>query len=159
MFLRITQSLKFLVDAMRAEATAKQIALGCSLGVVIGILPKSNLTAVFFLVLLFGLRVNLAAGLITAAVCSFFAAAADPFFHHIGDSLLTITPLQGLYQRLFGLPVVAWAHLNNTVVAGATLIGLVQLYPTYRLLTLVFQRRLNDHSVATTSSPLKAATS
>ncbi len=149
MLARIVQSLRFLWDVMIDEASAQQLALGCSLGIVIGILPKSNLMVAIFVALLFSWRVNLAAGLICAGIFSFLGPAADPFFHHVGDTLLTIRPLQGVYGWLNQTPIVAWTHLNNTVVAGATCLGLLQIYPTYRLLTPFFRRRATgDRSVA-----------
>ncbi len=152
MLAKILSSLRFLWEAMTTEASAQQIALGCSLGIVIGILPKSNLMVALFVAMLFVWRVNLAAGLVCAAIFSFLGPAADPLFHHVGDSLLTITPLQGLYRGLSQLPIVAWTHVNNTVVAGATFLGLLQLYPTYRLLTLVLRRRETErHSLEAAS--------
>jgi uncharacterized protein (TIGR03546 family) len=116
-----------------AENTAKQVAWGIALGVLIGFVPKGNLLAIGLAAILFSLRVNLLSALVTMAACSAVGMLLDPFFDHMGRTILTIIPLQGLFARIYQWPFVPWTAFNNTVVMGAFFVGILQLYPTYRI--------------------------
>lgn len=124
---------RFIWHALIAESSSKQIAWGIALGVLIGFLPKGNLIAICLAAILFSLRVNLLAAMITVATCSLVGILLDPFFDHMGRTILTIVPLQGLFARLYQWPLVPWTAFNNTVVMGSLFVGLLQLYPTYRI--------------------------
>ena len=121
------------VSVRRADGQREspQIALAIALGIAIGILPKGNLIAVLFVVLLFTLRTNLAAGLLSAAICSWIGVGLDPISHRVGEAVLTFGPLQGLFAGLYRLPYAPWLSFNNTVVMGGLLIGLLQMPLTY----------------------------
>lgn len=134
MFSWLFRPLRYLAQALVDDDHPKQLAWGIAIGVIVGLLPKGNLTAVFFGVLLFSLRVNLAAGLGAALFVSGAAPLIDPLSDHLGRSLLSLLPLQETYAQLYQLPVVPWTQFNNTVVMGGVFLGLLQLYPTYRLM-------------------------
>ena len=125
------RTFQFLYDALTAQRESPQIALAIALGIAIGILPKGNLIAVLFVVLLFTLRTNLAAGLLSAAICSWIGVGLDPISHRVGEAVLTFGPLQGLFAGLYRLPYAPWLSFNNTVVMGGLLIGLLQMPLTY----------------------------
>ena len=119
--------------ALISESSAKQIAWGVALGVLIGFVPKGNLIAICLAGILFSMRVNLLSALVAVIACSLVAPLFDPFFDHMGRTILTIVPLQGLFARVYQWPFVPWTAFNNTVVMGALFVGLLQLYPTYRI--------------------------
>ena len=131
MFTWVTRFFRILINAIAAEDSPKQLAWGVALGVVLGLVPKGNLTAIVLLTLMFSLRVNLAVGLSTAGVCSLLGSLLDPISHVVGTIVLTWPGPQGVYAFLLELPFARWTALNNTVVLGSLLIGLFQLYPTY----------------------------
>ena len=133
---------QFFREVLVAEANPRGLSWGISLGLLLGVLPKSNLTAVAVLVTLFVARVNLAASLFTGLLVSLFSYHLDPLFHAIGEGWLTLAPLQPLLRRFFSLPIVAWTHWNNTVVAGSLMMGLALLWPTQRCLQRYFAVRL-----------------
>jgi uncharacterized protein (TIGR03546 family) len=118
----------------------RQLACGLALGLLLGLIPKGNLTAVVISLLIFGSTVNLGTALLTAAAVSAVAVYLDPFTHRIGQTVLTHPSLQPHWTRFYDMPVVPWTDLNNTVVAGSFLLGVALLYPAYRLSRPVFQR-------------------
>ena len=127
------QPRRFVWQALTAATSSKQIAWGIAWGVLMGFIPKGNLIAVLLAAVIFALPVNLLAALIAAVVCSFVGVLLDPFFDHMGRTILTIVPLQGFYARVYQWPLVPWTAFNNTVVMGSLFVGLLQLYPTYRV--------------------------
>lgn len=127
----LKRTFQSIYEALVAERSCRQIALGIALGVMIGILPKANLIAVLFIVLLFAVRANLAAGLLTAGLCSWIGFGLDPISHRIGETMLTYGPLQNLFGKMYQLPYAPWTSFNNTVVMGSLILGLLQFIPTY----------------------------
>ncbi len=124
---------QFLVSALTAESSSRQIALGFALGLVVGLVPKGNLLAIALMMILYCLRVNLAAGLSGAIVFSWLGALVDPFTHQIGMWLLTAESLNPMWTYLYDLPAAPWTAFNNTVVLGSLVLGLALFYPVYRL--------------------------
>lgn len=111
----------------------RQVAAGFVLGMLIGLIPKGNLTALLLSTLLLMLNVNLAAGIIAAVLFSCIGPAIDPFAHRLGWSLLGKASLNSFWTWLFHIPGMAWTRLNNTVVLGNLLIGAWAAWPVYRL--------------------------
>lgn len=112
--------------------------MGCTLGMVLGLLPKDNLLALSLAVLIFATRVNIVTSLLTAVGFSLIAGLLDPLTHSVGWSLLTYPPLETVWTVMHELPLVPWASFNNTVVLGSFALGLAMFYPTYRVSLLAF---------------------
>jgi uncharacterized protein (TIGR03546 family) len=129
-------------DVLLTERTPHGIALAISIGIMIGILPKANLVVALFVLLLFVMRCNLIGGLISILVATLCAPNFDGFLHAIGKSVLTFPWFQGIYRMLFSLPLIPWTGLDNTVVVGGTIIGILQFFPTYLLV-----RRLGENQL------------
>ncbi|MBN1852983.1 MAG: TIGR03546 family protein [Pirellulales bacterium] len=139
MFVWLLGPVRFTVKALATHDSPRQLALGLVLGMVIGLLPKGNLTVLILGSVLFATRVNLGIGLAAAAVFSWFGLALDPFAHKLGWIVLTYQPLRGIYARLYDLPLVAWSDLNNTVVAGQLILGAYLAYPAYCISLPIFK--------------------
>lgn len=133
--------LRFLVLAVTDEATPRRIAMGFAIGAAIGLIPKDNLTVLALIVLLFAVRVNILAGIVGAVLFSFAGHIMTPFLDQMGETVLSFIPLQDFYTRLSQSPFGAWTRLNNTVVAGALLVGLLQLVPLYWIAQAFLTRR------------------
>jgi uncharacterized protein (TIGR03546 family) len=116
------------------------VALGAALGMWIGLLPKGNLCVVVLSVVLLASRANLLAAGVSTAVFSWVGTWTDRVAHRIGLALLTPAWLKPLWVQLFDLPLVPWTRLNNTVVLGSLVLGLVLFYPVYRLSKLGLAR-------------------
>jgi uncharacterized protein (TIGR03546 family) len=140
MNLRLLKPLRLLGEALSESATPRQMALGFALGMVIGLVPKGNLTAAALMVVLLGSRVNLGMGLAGAMLFSWIGVLTDPVAHRVGHALLARPSLRPMWAWLYDLPVVPWTGFNNTVVLGSLLIGLGLFYPAWRVSERAFAR-------------------
>ena len=131
--LLLLRPVQFLAQALTEDSSSRQLAWGVAFGVLIGLVPKDNLTAAALMVGVSALRVNLAAVTLAAFLFSWCGLLFDPLSHRLGYWLLTTGPLQPVWIWLYDLPLLPWTAFNNTVVLGSLLIGLVALYPVYRL--------------------------
>jgi len=132
--------IRFLVEALTAESSSRQIALGFALGLIVGLVPKGNLLAIALVMVLYCLRVNLAAGLLSAILFSWVGVLTDPLTHQVGLWLLSVDALQPMWTQLYDLPLAPWTAFNNTVVLGSLVLGVVAFYPVYRLSVPVADR-------------------
>lgn len=117
--------------AVLANNSPRQIAAGLMLGMMLGLLPKGNLTAVALVVLLLGLRVNQPVALVGVAVFTWWAALVDGFAHQLGSALLVWPPLRELHEVLYATAIGPLFGWNNTVVVGQLAIGLYLAIPVY----------------------------
>ena len=140
MLLRMLRPLRLLVEAITDAGTPRQMALGFALGMLIGLVPKGNLTAVALTVVLLGTRVNLGMGLVGAGVFSWIGMLVDPFTHRIGHAMLTSESLQPTWAYLYDLPLVPWTGFNNSIVLGSLVLGLWLFYPVWRSSERVLER-------------------
>lgn len=129
MMFRMIRPFQYLWQALAAERTTSQLAWGIALGALIGVVPKGNLTAWFFGVVLCATRVNLGAGMLTALLVTGVSSFTDPLTHGIGVRLLSIQSFQAWLGTAHEWPLVPWLAWNNTVVLGSTVLGLALLYP------------------------------
>jgi uncharacterized protein (TIGR03546 family) len=131
--------LRKIVRVLLAGSSPRQLAVGFTIGMMIGIMPKENLIALGLCVFMFSVRCNKALGLAAAVAFSFAAPWTDPLAHKIGNYVLAFDALQAAYTSLYNLPLGAWIGFNNTVVTGSLLLGLYIAYPVYWLTCLVFR--------------------
>ena len=127
-------------QAFALKMSPRRMAAGLAIGTAAGMVPKGNLTAIVLMTVLCALQVNLAAGLLAVLVVSLIASLADPLFHEIGYAVLTAESLQSTWIWFFNQPLAAWTDLNNTVVMGSLIVGLISIYPVYRATRPVCER-------------------
>jgi uncharacterized protein (TIGR03546 family) len=130
--------LRKLARTLLAGSAPGQLATGFTLGMIIGVLPKSNLIALTLCVLLFSLRCNKGLGLAAAIAFSFVGPWTDPFAHKLGLAVLGIGSLQATYASVFNLPLGPWLGFHNTIVTGSLLMGLYVAYPVYWMMRQFF---------------------
>src|SRR4051812_22510388 len=106
-------ALRKLCRVLLASTAPEQLALGFTIGMVIGLVPKGNLIALSLCVLLCSMRCNKGLGLAVAMVFSFVAPWADPFAHRLGHVALSLQPIQAMYASIFKLPLGPWLGFNN----------------------------------------------
>lgn len=128
------------IQVLCGGSTPHEIALGLSLGLVLGLLPKSNLTAVLLCGLILSLRLNLVAASMAALTVMGFGPLLDSVAHQIGSFLLSWNVLQGGWAWFFRQPLVPWLRLDDTVVLGQLFIGVVLALPGYSLAVRVLNR-------------------
>ncbi|WP_291171587.1 TIGR03546 family protein [Gimesia sp.] len=132
--------LRFLAGAFSGASSPRQLALGFSMGMIIGLVPKENLTSVLLLFLLASLKINLSSASLATLLFSWLALLLDPLSHLIGHSVLLAAPMQGVWRWFYELPLAPWTDFNNTIVMGSLILGLLLFYPTYRLTRPLFEK-------------------
>jgi len=113
------------------ETKPHQIALAVAIGIMLGLIPKANLLAFVLVVALFLLRCNLGFGILTAALVSLATIRIDAKVDLLGTKLLTNASVIDLEATLNQYPLFAWTSLNNTLVLGSFVAGLIVFLPVY----------------------------
>ncbi len=135
------------VRRLFASADAShQVAVGCTLGMLIGLLPKDNLLILMLAILLVSLPAHKIAGLLALGVFSLVGRAIDPLAHQLGGMVLLWEPARPLHIWLYNLPLSPWLALNHSIVLGQFMLGCYLIYPTFWIgqqLTHVYQARLD----------------
>lgn len=126
-------------SVLSETAEPKPLAAGVALGLLLGLLPLHNLTAVVVMTIIFCLRVNLPLVLLSAFLTSFAHPWIDPWADCLGYELLSLAELQASWSWLFRQPFLAWTALNDTLVLGNLVIGLLTVYPLYRIFAPIFE--------------------
>ena len=139
MLMRFFRPFRYLAGAFLASDSPRQLAVGVTLGMMIGLVPKGNLIAVGLLVLLFAVRANLATGTVAGVLFSWIGFLVDPISHRIGHALLSAERLQPIWAYLYDLPLIPWTGFNNTVVFGSLILGICLSYPVYRASRRIFE--------------------
>lgn len=134
------RSLRFLASAFSGAASSRQLALGFSMGMVIGLVPKENLLAVILVFILAGSKVNLCSASLATILFSWLSLLFDPLSHLIGRGVLLASPLQGFWQSVYEVPLAPWTDFNNTIVMGSLILGLFLFYPVYRISKPPFEK-------------------
>jgi uncharacterized protein (TIGR03546 family) len=136
----VLRPVRQLIDALTANDSPNQLAVGFTIGMMLGLVPKGNLIAVALMVLLCAVRVNRSAGLLSAAMFSLVAPLLDGITHKIGEAVLYQPGLQGAYAWLYDQPLGPFIGFHNTVTIGALLLGLYITYPCFYGSRMVFVR-------------------
>jgi uncharacterized protein (TIGR03546 family) len=132
-FRLLLRPVQMLADLVTDAASPRQIAWGISLGMLVGLIPKGNLTAWLLAAFVLATRANLGGAALSAFVFSWVGMLVDPLTHRLGLTLLTSVTLRPVWDWLYGLPLMPWLRLHNTVVLGNLLLGLALLLPAYAI--------------------------
>lgn len=133
MFSPVFRPVRHLVEALTREDASRELALGVAVGMLLGLVPKENLTAGMLAVLALSVRASLPAVIGSAGLFTALAAWTDPLAHQVGLRLLGSPWVQPVGAWLYDLPLFPWTALNNTVVFGSLMLGLVLFGPAYYL--------------------------
>lgn len=136
----ILSPLNSLAELLLAKTTPARLAGGFALGMMCGLVPKGNLTAMALFMLLCALSVNQVAGLLALAIFSAAAVFTDRYANFLGEMLLSSSLLRPLWTYLADLPLMPWTNFHNSLVLGNLLLGSMLAYPTYRVAFMVFSR-------------------
>ncbi len=146
--LALLKFLQSLVKTLHSDGTPNQIAAGFALGAALGLTPLVNLHNLIVIILLALLNVSFGAGLLGMVVFVPVGFMLDPVFDQIGRSLLVDSPsLRPFWTALDNTPILALAHLGNTVVLGSLLGWIVLALPIF------FGCRLFVHRYRATIAP------
>lgn len=140
--------LRTLIKGISENTTPNELAAGAAMGVLIGLVPKANLTAQLLLVLIMVFRVNVPLAAVVGLLVSLVSPLVDPITNAIGYKLLAQTPaLTPLWTKLYNMPVMPWTAFNNTIVLGGLILGLILFAPSFflaRKLARVYDEKYKD---------------
>jgi len=128
------------LNVFRDRNSTRQLALGVALGMVLGLLPKQNLSAVILATLIIALPVNLGAAFASTGLFSLLAMLVHPTAHRVGRAVLNLDSVQLALNGFRNTPVLPWTSLSDSEVLGSLLIGIVLAYPVYRLMFYAIDR-------------------
>ncbi|MEM9413184.1 MAG: hypothetical protein AAGA30_18895 [Planctomycetota bacterium] len=121
-------------------ATSQQLALGVSLGLMIGLLPKDNLLFAGLLVFLILSGASLVTGALACCTSSYMSSMTQAWAIYIGERLFQLDWFVALLVDFMQLPLAAWTKLDNALVTGELTIGICLFLPFYLVSYWLFQR-------------------
>lgn len=127
-------------STIRGVDSNRQLALGITLGLMAGLIPKVSLLPYLIAVVLILSTANLLTGILGALLGSVISPLLDPLTHKIGSVFLTFDVFEPTFAWLNSLPLVPWTRFENTVVSGSLILGLILAYPAYRFSKTFFER-------------------
>lgn len=133
------------IKALNANAHPGDIGHAVALGVMLALIPRSNLLWPFLFILTLFIRMNKGAFFLSLILFSFLTPLADIPLERFGYTLLSIPVMQPVYTVLYNTPFVGLTRFNNTLVAGALAAGILLYIPMYiltRVLLSVYRRKL-----------------
>lgn len=136
----IIRQIRHFRDILRSKDSPRQLAAGCAIGMMLGLLPKGNLLAVLFSMVMLATNISLATAAISTLLFSVVGGFIDPITHQIGSILLNAASLRETWTRFFRIPLTPWTALYNTVVMGSLVLGAALAGPVYWLSKLGFLR-------------------
>lgn len=156
----IIKLIRKLFKVLNSEREPHEIALGFVIGMCLGLAPLKTLYVAALVVLFIVLRCNF-----TSLVLGFiiFQPLALAFGDRISNALggfLIVSPgvIQAPILHLSGLPVLAWANLNDTLVLGGMILGWILAAPALigmLLLVSWFRRSVSEERRARIGRAMK----
>lgn len=122
-----------LLRLLHSDTETKSIALGLSLGLVLGFSPILSLQTLLILGFCFLFRVQIAALFLSSFIFKFVAYLLDPICHKIGRWFLENETLIPLWTMLYNLPLVPFTQFNNTIVMGSGVLSFILAIPLFFL--------------------------
>lgn len=126
--------------SLRGFDSSRQLALGCALGVWVGLLPKDSLLPWAILALAILTTANLVCLIAAALVSHLLSPLGDPLWQEAGAAVLMAEQLVPIWTTIAEWPWIAWTRFSNTVVMGTFAAGLGLSIPVYLGSWLFFHR-------------------
>ena len=123
--------LQYVLDAIFGIQPPSQVALGATLGMFVGMVPKDTLIAFLACLLILASAANLYCSILSALTFSIIGWFIEPLLHKLGAVVLSNDMFGRLWSALYQLPVVPWTRVNNTVVMGSVVASLIFAYPLF----------------------------
>jgi len=122
-----------LFKALNANQYPGQIALSFVLGMILGLTPLLFPHNLLTLALVFLLRVNLSAVIVSTLFFSGLAYLLDPVFNQVGLWVLHIESLQPMFTEMYNNAFWRILHFNNSIVMGSVLTAYLLSLPAFFL--------------------------
>lgn len=115
----VRRTIRWLMKPLLARTRPKELALGLTIGLVVGLLPKDNLLAVGLAISTLFLPAHLGLSLLGCFVGCFLGGPLDSVTDPIGRSMLQNQAMQSTWVWIYNQPVLPWLNLHNSVVLGS----------------------------------------
>jgi uncharacterized protein (TIGR03546 family) len=125
-------NVKFLVKTLKSlfgNTNPMELSLAIAFGVLLGLVPGQNLTWIVIFFLTVFLKTNLGAQMLFALLVGLLSPMADPLLNGLGQWVLVDLGFSDFLVSWHRLPILPWLKLNNTLVMGGLLGGLILFVP------------------------------
>ncbi len=140
---RISRNSTRIIAILTQHRKPTQVSLGIAFGIMLGLVPMDNLIVLTLLVGLICLRINKLAACGTAVAISLLGGWFNPFIGRIGTGLLNQPLVIDSIVTLYRFPIVPWICLDNTLVMGGVVVGLVTLIPSFAICRWSFAKAMH----------------
>ena len=130
MILWLIKQINKILKAINSEQSPKEIALGFSIGIILGVVPFNIVTSTGWLIILVSLKTNISIAVLGIAIGKLLTLFIHPLAHILGLRLLTQPSIESLWTTLYNSPIVL-TQFNNTITLGSTVIGILTIPLTY----------------------------
>jgi uncharacterized protein (TIGR03546 family) len=110
---------------LNSETGTNQIAWGVAAGFVLGMSPALSIQTLFILILILIFRIQAGAAFLAAFFFKFIAYLLDPVSASIGESVLEMPALRGLFTTMYNMPLVPLTRFNNSIVMGSGVMAIL----------------------------------
>ena len=136
-----------LLKLLNSETGTNQIAAGVAAGFILGMTPSFSLQSVLIYILLLVFRIQIGAAFLAAFFFAFMAYLLDPVFVAVGEMVLEMKSLEGLFVTLYNLPIVPLTRFNNSLVMGSGIVAFL-LSPFVFIVAKILIQKYREKVVA-----------
>lgn len=122
-----------LLKSLNSNSKPSQIANSFCIGLLLGFMPKNNLLWYMLMIFFAFVRINKSGYWLMMLLGTLIAGCADPLFDKVGYAVLTFPPFEPFFSWWIDVPFLGFTKLNNTIVCGSLVCGLVCYIPLYIL--------------------------
>lgn len=126
MTLLLKQLFNFL-KLLNSDSGTNQLAVGLSLGLILGFAPILSIQAFIVFAFIFIFRVQIGAAFVSAFFFKFVAYLFDQPAHFLGKAVLENESLSSLFTTMYNMPLVPLTRFNNSIVMGSMIVSILLL--------------------------------
>lgn len=133
-----------LLKALNSDNSARQIALAVCLGFIVGLTPFLSIHNLIIILCVFMLKVHFGSFILAWGLFSGVGYLVQGGSIALGEYLLTLDSLQGMFASLYQFTWFKLAHLHHTYTLGALMLSALCAFPLY-FITLNLVNRYRIH--------------
>jgi uncharacterized protein (TIGR03546 family) len=136
-----------LIIAINANTKPSQISLGLAFGLLLALVPGSNLLWIALFTVTFFIRLNMTVEFLCLALFKLLVPLLEIPLNGLGYLVVGIPALDGLFTFFCNTPILAFFRLNNTLVAGGLTAGILLFVPFFFLGNLIvnlYRKQVRD---------------
>lgn len=131
------------IRLLHSESGTRSMAVGLTLGMVMGFAPFLSLQTILVFLILLTFRIQFGSALVSAFFFKFVAWLVDSPADLLGRTVLESESLRPLFTVMHNIPFLPFTRFNNSIVMGSLLISLILAIPGYYL----FNRLIEQYRV------------